>query len=1314
MGEVQKTRAILLAVDADAKRFQFQILRFPELSSLMMLPLMALSAPSFAASQFMGHHITPIADFSGNASTSSLVNVNANKVGLATQFLPPATIAAAATASPFIRPIGTLGSGSSSGLIINITYDASVSSAPAAFKTLVAQVVQDFENKFSAPVTVTINVGWGTIGGSPLSGGAIGESSYFLDSFSYSQMRNAMIAKAQSADASMAMGTLPASDPTGGGSFYMSQAEAKALGLVSGTGIDGWTGFAKGNMWCFDHSTGVPAGQYDLYGTVAHEISEVLGRELLIGQSFGAGPVYSPLDLFDYSASSVRKSSAPPPGYFSINGGTTILDHFNTNPGGDYGDWAGSAGADAFLAFASGGVIMPVTEPDIKLLDVIGWQRVSVSSPVITSALTAAGTVGSAFSYQITATNSPTSFNATGLPAGLSVNTSTGRIFGTPTVPGSFNINLSAANSNGTGTAILGLTLVDATPPAVAITAPSNGATVAGTVNVTGTSSDNVLVSSVAISVDGGTYSIATGTANWSFNLNTLSLANGAHTFQAEAWDTSSNTSTSTVVNVTVNNPIVNGCSVPSGSYNHTYYVDPVNGSMSNNGSEAAPWHTLAEVVNNGLVSTQMYTVPYSTGSALVPHNPTGVVHAGDLIYLLSGNHGDVLIQGAVNTDFITVSALPGQTPVLNTLTTEGASKWVFQGLTIQTLTNNLVNFFNHNFWGPTDNVILSGSTLQSQADVSAWIQADWVAKGSNQAVRDEATCATITNNQIRNVKFGIGISAPNALVQGNTIDNFGDDGIDISASSVTVRRNQITNNLDIGDGNHNDGVQGFPPGGSVGTVYNTVIDGNTVIAATHPLPWPGGFQGISVFDGVWIGYQVSNNVVVTTAYHGIAAYGVINANIINNTVLAQNPTQSTWILVTNEKAAEGGTPSSNVIVRNNLATLYLLGDGGVEEDHNQVVSSTPAASSVLPAGDTTVLPVSLPEAVFVKFNNTTLQYDLHLSPSSHAIGAGGNETSLGIASLDSDIAGIPRPASGAWDAGAYKYTGPLGPPVITSGLNAAGNIGATFSYQITATNNPTSYNATGLPGGLSVNTNNGLISGTPVSSGTFSVALSAVNSSGTGNATLTLTINAPDTIPPTVAVTAPSNGATISGTINILGTSSDNIAVSSVAVAIDAGAYALAVGTTNWHFSLNATGLANGAHTLQAKAWDTSGNASTSTVVNVIVNNTAPTASSTPGLKAAIVYPNPVIPPYEPVIRVCPGIVDSLDVTIFDIAGRVVNSSTQFSGPSIPAAGAGGGEYCYEYTWTGRIPSGVYFAVVHAHGSGALVKARMKFAVVR
>ncbi|SKC63332.1 RICIN domain-containing protein [Ohtaekwangia koreensis] len=71
--------------------------------------------------------------------------------------------------------------------------------------------------------------------------------------------------------------------------------------------------------------------------------------------------------------------------------------------------------------------------------------------PVIISSTTATATVGIPFSYTIAADNSPTSFSATSLPAGISVNTSTGVISGTPTVSGFYSITLQATNSFGTG-----------------------------------------------------------------------------------------------------------------------------------------------------------------------------------------------------------------------------------------------------------------------------------------------------------------------------------------------------------------------------------------------------------------------------------------------------------------------------------------------------------------------------------------------------------------------------------------------------------------------------------------------------------------------------------------------------------------------------------------------------------------------------------------------------------------------------------------------------------------------------------------------
>jgi hypothetical protein len=284
---------------------------------------------------------------------------------------------------------GTLVSGSgSSGLVINIVFDASCANAPAGFEAGVEAVVSYFESHFSNPITITIDVGYGEVDGQSLGVGALAESETVLTSVSYSALEVALVANADAIGDTAAAANIPTTSPVSG-NWWLSTAEAQALGLSNvGGNPDGYIGFSSSVSFSYNDSNGVPLGQYDFFGVVAHEISEVMGRQMMDGENFQGGTSYEPLDLFHYSAAGVRDFSGTTAGYFSPDGGTTNLGNFNTNPSGDFGDWAASVGNNSFLAFSSSGVVDPVTANDLAEMNLLGWDpTASGGAPVVTIAL---------------------------------------------------------------------------------------------------------------------------------------------------------------------------------------------------------------------------------------------------------------------------------------------------------------------------------------------------------------------------------------------------------------------------------------------------------------------------------------------------------------------------------------------------------------------------------------------------------------------------------------------------------------------------------------------------------------------------------------------------------------------------------------------------------------------------------------------------------------------------------------------------------------------------------------------------------------
>lgn len=114
---------------------------------------------------------------------------------------------------------------------------------------------------------------------------------------------------------------------------------------------------------------------------------------------------------------------------------------------------------------ASGNITLSSTGAIDRLVAVSGNVTAPLSDVPIVTTASFNGTVGASFSANITATNGPNSFSfSPGLPAGLTLNSTTGAITGTPTTAGNSSTVISATNGNGTGNATISFTIAKGSP----------------------------------------------------------------------------------------------------------------------------------------------------------------------------------------------------------------------------------------------------------------------------------------------------------------------------------------------------------------------------------------------------------------------------------------------------------------------------------------------------------------------------------------------------------------------------------------------------------------------------------------------------------------------------------------------------------------------------------------------------------------------------------------------------------------------------------------------------------------------------------
>jgi glucose/arabinose dehydrogenase/PKD repeat protein len=195
------------------------------------------------------------------------------------------------------------------------------------------------------------------------------------------------------------------------------------------------------------------------------------------------------------------------------------------------------------------------------------------------------------------ATPTTTSYNDTGRPPNT-------------TYDYTVSANDAAGNDSPQSDVVSATTRADTSAPTVSLTAPANGATVSGTINVTATASDDVEVVGVQFLLDGNNLGAEDTTAPYSISWNTSTATNGAHVLTARARDAADNSTTSAARSVTVaaddTSPPTVAITSPT---NNAQVVDIVN--VTANASDdvgVAGVQFLIDGVNSGVEDT---TAPY-------------------------------------------------------------------------------------------------------------------------------------------------------------------------------------------------------------------------------------------------------------------------------------------------------------------------------------------------------------------------------------------------------------------------------------------------------------------------------------------------------------------------------------------------------------------------------------------------------------------------------------------------------------------------------------------------------------------------------
>jgi hypothetical protein len=757
-------------------------------------------------------------------------------------------------------------------------------------------------------------------------------------------------------------------------------------------------------------------------------------------------------------------------------------------------------------------------------------------------------------------------------------------------------------------------TAADATPPTVAVTAPPAGA-VSGIVPLTASASDNLAVADVQFFLNGTPLSAALSASPYVVNWDTTTRSDGSYSLTAVARDSSGNVATSLPVNVTLKNGII--VLAPQDTWlglNTTNY-------SADTRLLTYTWPD-QQPANAILMKFDLSAVPTAA-----------VVNEAKLFLAL------VESDPAADSYTVSVSKLTGRNPLVAAATgytADGVGNWA-----PSPCCHNGVPLAQSDISAPYDAPAVDTVPGMKAWTVTAMVQ-EWLAQPSTNfglllnadtsKVRDRYRFFASMEHQdpamrpmLRVVYSDVADTAPpTAAIEAPAA------GTAVSGMVTIVAA--ATDNVGVA------GVQlklnGAPLGGELTAPYQFYWDTRPIANGTYALTATARDAAGNASESAPVAVAVSND----TTPPQIAA--------VNATGVTANAAAISW---TTDEAADSQVEYGTTMAYGTVTAL----DGASVTAHNALltglsdgtqyhyrVRSRDQAGNLATSGDVTFTTLDgMPPSVAITAPAAGASVSGTIAVSADAgdnVAVAGVQFKLDGVNLGAED--ILPPYATSWNTAGVAE----GTHLLTAvARDLLGNSAASAPVTVTVSNDATppaitAANATGVTHNaatISWTTNEAADTqveyGTTTAYGTVtalntalvtahSASLAGLNDATqyhyrvrsrdqAGNLAISgaLTFTTRDGTAPSVSLTAPAAGASVSGTISVAANAGDNVGVAGVQFKLDGANLGAEDTVAPYATSWNTTGIASGTHTLTAVARDTSGNSATSAPVAVTVGGT-------------------------------------------------------------------------------------------------------------